>query len=103
MEQLYNTISAVKEFSNPLLTLRGVLLTRHNPRTVLSRDMTELAKEKATEIGTFVYDTVIRECIALKEAQSNQQPIYVYAPTSNASYDYSAFVDEFIERGNSNE
>ena len=96
--QLYETIGTVIEYNNPTLTLMGILLTRHNPRTVLSREMADMAKDKAAEIGTFVYNSVIRECVALKEAQSNQQSIYDYAPTSNASYDYSAFVSEFLRR-----
>jgi len=67
-------------------------------KQLLSRDMSDMAKEKAAEIGTFLYDTVIRECVALKEAQSNQQSIFAYAANSNASYDYSAFVSEFLRR-----
>jgi len=98
MEQLCGTIGAVVEDNNPSLEPTGVLLTQHNPRTVIGREMTEMAKERAAEIGTFVYDTVIRECVALVEAQSNQQSIYDYAPNSNASADYSAFVDEFLRR-----
>jgi len=97
--QLYDTIGAVMAYTNPALTLRGILLTRHNTRNILSRDMADIAKNTAAEIGTFVYDSIIRECISLKEAQANQQTIYNYAPKSNASQDYLSFIDEFIERG----
>jgi chromosome partitioning protein len=96
--QLYDTIGAVRAYTNPALALRGILLTRHNARNILSRDMAETAKSTAAEIGTFVYDTVIRECVALKEAQANQQTIYEYDPKSNASQDYMSFVEEFIGR-----
>ena len=96
--QLYNTVGAVKAYTNPALTLKGILLTRHNTRNILSRDMADIAKNTAAEIGTFVYETIIRECISLKEAQANQQTIYNYAPKSNASQDYLFFIDEFIER-----
>ena len=37
--QLRDTIEAVQAITNPGLSLRGVLLTRHNTRSVLSRDM----------------------------------------------------------------
>ena len=97
--QLYDTIGAVTTYTNPSLKLRGILLTRHNARNILSRDMADTAKDTAEEIGTFVYDTVIRECVALKEAQASQQSIYSYAPASNPSKDYLSFIEEFIERG----
>ena len=97
--QLYETIGAVKEYTNPRLTLRGILLTRHNSRNILSRDMTAAAKTTAADIGTFVYDTLIREAVSLKEAQASQQTIFKYAPKSNAAIDYLAFVEEFIMRG----
>lgn len=103
IKQLYDTIGAVRMYTNSALSLRGILLTRHNSRSILSRDMSDSAKATATQIGTFVYDTVIRECVALKEAQASQQTIYKYAPKSNASQDYSSFVEEFIRRKNNNE
>lgn len=98
IKQLYDTIVAIRTYTNPALTLRGILLTRHNSRSILSRDMSDTAKATAAEIGTFVYDTVIRECVALKEAQASQQTIYEYAPKSNASQDYLSFVEEFVGR-----
>ena len=99
--QLYDTIGTVTAYTNPALSLRGVLLTRHNARNILSRDMADAAKSTAASIGTFVYDTVIREGIAIREAQASQKTIYEYALKSNASQDYLSFVDEFIRRKNS--
>jgi chromosome partitioning protein len=96
--QLYDTIGTITAYTNPELKLNGILLTRHNARNILSRDMADTAKSTASEIGTFVYKTVIRECIAIREAQASQQTIYEYAPKSNASQDYLYFVDEFIRR-----
>jgi chromosome partitioning protein len=97
--QLVETINTIRAYTNPGLALAGILLTRHTPRSILSRDMAEAATDTAAQIGTFVYDTVIREAIAIKEAQANQQSIYDYAPKSNAATDYMAFTTEFIERG----
>ena len=96
--QLTDTIDAIRAYTNPGLTLAGILLTRHNARSILSRDMTEAANATAARIGTFLYSTVIREGVAVKEAQANQQPIYEYAPKSNAAADYMAFTAEFLER-----
>jgi chromosome partitioning protein len=96
--QLYNTIQAVQKYTNPALTIKGILLTRHNARAILSRDITELIEDTARQLDTFVYKAVIREGIALKEAQASRQDIFSYAPRSHATEDYMAFIAELIER-----
>jgi len=96
--QLYETIKAVRAYTNPGLNLAGVLLTRHTPRSILSRDMTDTAIEAAEHLGTFLYNAKIREAVAIREAQAVKLPIYAYAPKSNAVLDYSAFIEEFLER-----
>jgi len=100
--QLIETIEAIRAYTNPGLTLAGILLTRHNSRSVLSRDMAEAASNTAEQMRTFLYTAVIREAVALKEAQASQQPIYEYAPKSNAAIDYMAFTDEYLKRSGNN-
>ncbi|MEQ8201399.1 MAG: AAA family ATPase [Syntrophomonadaceae bacterium] len=96
--QLYSTIQAVQRYTNPDLVLRGVLLTRHNPRSILSRDLAELIEDTARQMQTFVYKYPIREGVAVKEAQASRQDLFSYAPRCKAAQDYLAFTDEFIER-----
>jgi len=96
--QLYETIKAIKAYTNPDLSLKGILLTRHNARSILSRDMADTAKTTAKQIKTFLYKTVIRESVALREAQASCQSIFEYAPKSNAALDYNSFIDEFLKR-----
>lgn len=91
---LYETIRAVKKYTNPALNVKGILITRYNGRAVLSRDMRSNLEETAKELGTRVFDTPIRECTAIKEAQATQSNIYTYAPRSNATADYTALIDE---------
>ena len=98
INQLAETVEAVREYTNPNLKLAGILLTRHNSRSILTRDMTEAASSTASKIGTFLYNTVIRESVIIKEAQAQRLSIYEYAPKSNPAIDYSAFVEEFLER-----
>lgn len=97
--QLIETIDAVKAYTNLRLTLAGVLLTRYNARSILSKDMSETAQDTADKIGTFLYKATIREAVAIKEAQALKQSIFTYAPKSNPATDYEVFVDEFLERG----
>lgn len=96
--QLYETIEATRQHSNPGLKIVGILMTRHNPRTVVSRDLTKTLLEAAKRIGTKLFKTSIRECVAIKEAQVLQQDLFTYAPRSNAARDYEAFVNEFTKR-----
>lgn len=98
IEQLYQTMQPVKKYCNPDLTIEGILLTRYNSRTALTRDITNYVKQLADKLNTCVFDTTIREGIAVKEAQLTQQPLFDYAPKANVTEDYRAFIDELIKR-----
>lgn len=98
ISQLAQTISAVRRYCNRSLVIDGILLTRHNSRSVLSRDMADLMRDAAAQLRTKIYKTVIRECVALREAQAVQQSIYCYSPKCNGAIDYMAVVGEFVER-----
>lgn len=101
--QLYNTIKAVNEYCNPNLKIQGILLTRHNERTILNRDLGDMIEETAKQLGTSVYNTFIREAVAIREAQVNQEDIFSYSPKSNPAIDYNNFIDEVIDRSEKNE
>ena len=98
ISQLSEAIAAVKKYCNPALTIRGILITRYNGRAILSRDMLANLEAAAEQLRTWVYQTPVRECVAVKEAQASQQDIFTYAPRSNAAKDYTAFIEEFLER-----
>lgn len=95
--QLNETISAVKKYCNPKLEISGIVLTRYNQRAILSREVAELLEHTAEQLRTRLYNTKIRECMAIKEAQAKKQSIFAYAPKSNAAKDYSALIDELTE------
>ena len=94
--QLKKTVKTVKRYCNPKLTIDGILITRHNQRTVIGREMVEKLEDTAAQFAAKVYQSKVRENIAVKEAQLMQQDIFTYAPKSNAALDYQSFVDEFI-------
>lgn len=96
IEQLAETIKPVKRYCNPELAIAGILLTRHNARSILSRDVTGYMQQLADKLGTRVFKTAIREGIAVKEAQIMQRSLFDYAPRSNAAADYNAFIDELL-------
>jgi chromosome partitioning protein len=93
---LYGTIEAVRKYTNPNLNIKGILLTRYNPRSILTRDITDMIKQTANELKTIVYRTTIREAVAIKEAQAQQKDIFEYAPKGKATEDYRMFVEEVL-------
>lgn len=94
--QLIQTLQAVQKYCNRDLVIRGFLLVRYSARAVISRDMTELLENTASQLSTKLYSTRIRECVALKEAQAKHQDIFTYAPKSNAAEDYRDLIEEIF-------
>lgn len=97
--QLSRTIAAVREHSNPHLAIAGILLTRHNTRAVLSRDMAEMIEETAAALQTRVFKYCVREAIAIKESLACNQDIFSYAPKNGAAKDYEAIINEYLSWG----
>lgn len=95
--QLDRTIEAVRQYCNPGLKILGILLTRHNPRSVLGRDLAEAAAQTARHLDTRLFKTPIREAVAVREAQAERRDLFEYAPRGNAAEDYGRFVDEFLK------
>ena len=96
IEQLSETMKPVSKYCNPQLDIAGILLTRYSQRTVLSREVAEMAKQLAQKLGTKIFSTSIRENISVKEAQISQKSLFEYAPNSNAAKDYAAFIEELL-------
>lgn len=99
INQLSTTIGTVKSYCNRDLKILGVLLTRYNARTIISREVAEIVEQVADGLKTKLYDTKIRECTAIKEAQASRQDIFEYAPKCNAALDYNKLIDEILSEG----
>ena len=94
IKELADTIGVVKKYTNPSLTVQGVLLTRYQPRSILTKELTELIEDTAIALETKVFKTKIREAIAIKEAQAMHEDIFSYAPKSKVAGDYRDFLQE---------
>lgn len=92
--QLYGTIGVIRRYCNPGLIVDGIVLTRFNGRSAIARDAAQAAEQAAQQMGTRVYRTRIRECVALREAQALRKSIFEHSPKSNAAADYTALLDE---------
>ena len=92
--ELAETINQVKSFCNKGLKVTGILITRYSGRTVLARDIKETIEAKCAELGIPVLNTVIRDGVAVREAQTTQESLFAYAPNSNPAKDYLQLFDE---------
>lgn len=93
---LFKTIGMVQK-RNTSLRILGILLTRFNPRSTLSKDLGSATSKIAGKYGTRVFDTKIREGVALRECQLLKKCIFDYAPRSGVAKDYAALIDEILK------
>jgi chromosome partitioning protein len=95
ISQLKSTIDQIKATLNPALEIQGVVLTMHDARTALSK---EVENEVRAFFGPKVYATVIRRNIKVAEAPSHGKPILLYDYDCHGSQDYIKLATEVIER-----
>lgn len=91
--QLMNTIKAVQCQLNPSLEVEGVLLTMHDGRLNLSR---QVADEVRKHFDQKVYRTVISRNVRLSEAPSFGKPIILYDILSTGAQNYLSFSREVM-------
>ena len=77
----------------PGLKIAGAFLTRHNARSIISRNMADAIKERCAALKIPFIDVPIREGVAIREAQTMQESIFTYAPKSKPAADYMALLD----------
>ena len=94
--QFLDTLALVRRELNPALKLSGVLITMHDDRTRLSRDVEQ---ELRSHFPDLVYKTVIPRSVRVAEAPSYGIPVGEHAPRSSGSVAYRKLVAEVAERG----
>ncbi len=94
LAQLKETIESVRSTFNPDFRVLGILLTRFNRRTLLSRDVLDMANQLAEQIDSKVFETKIRSGVAIAEAPAHGESIFTYNPNSLAVQDYAEFLLE---------
>ena len=96
--QIKETINSVRQSVNPNLHVLGILLTKFNRRTILAREVKEMAESIAAQIDTSVFDIQIRPSVTVAEAPAHGESVFDYAPSSNPSLDYLEFVQEVLKK-----
>jgi chromosome partitioning protein len=94
-DDLLETIEKVRQRPNPALRILGVVITMHDKRTSLARDI----REKIQEVfGGKVFRTVIAKSVRLEESPAYKESIFSFAPDSSGATDYYSLCEEVIER-----
>jgi chromosome partitioning protein len=89
--QLLRNVSLVRSNLNPLLEVRGIVLTMYDARTRLADQVVE---EVRAHFGKRVYGTVVPRTVRLSEAPSFGQPIIVFDSTSRGAKAYRELAKE---------
>jgi len=89
--QLVNNVQLVRSNLNPVLDIRGIILTMYDARTKLADQVVD---EVRGHFGTRVYRTVVPRTVRLSEAPSFGQPIIVYDPSSRGAAAYRELAQE---------
>ena len=96
LAQMLDTLSLIQRELNPRLTVAGMILTMHDGRTRLARDVEREVREHFPEL---VFETVVPRNVRLGEAPSFGVPILQHAPQSAGSAAYLALAKEVAARG----
>lgn len=95
LDILVNTVAMIGQTFRPDLQMLGVLINKFDTRKVICRNIEELIRSR---FGEGVFDTKIRDNVALVEAQASHQSIFEYNARSHAAQDYAAVTEEVIAR-----
>jgi len=90
---LLRTIEKIKVYLNPDLRIGGILLTMHDARTNISRQVME---EVRRQYPKETFQTVIPRNVRLSEAPSYGKPISQYDPRSRGAAAYHELAKEVI-------
>jgi len=93
---LLDTLAIVQRELNPRLTVAGMLLTMHDSRTRLGRDVEREVREHFADL---VFDTVIPRNVRVGEAPSYGLPVTHHDPHSAGAEAYFELAKEVAARG----
>jgi chromosome partitioning protein len=94
-DDLLETIEKVRARPNPALRILGVVITMHDKRTALARDI-RMQIQKV--FGGKVFKTVITKSVRLEESPAYKESIFTFAPDSTGATEYYSLCEEVIDR-----
>ena len=94
-DDLLETIEKVRSRANPQLRILGVVITMHDKRTSLARDIRQQIDKV---FGKKVFRTVITKSVRLEESPAYKESIFKFAPESSGATEYYRLCEEVMDR-----
>jgi chromosome partitioning protein len=94
-DDLLETIEKVRARPNPALRILGVVITMHDKRTALARDIRGQIQKV---FGGTVFKTVITKSVRLEESPAYRESIFTFAPESTGATEYYRLCEEVMDR-----
>lgn len=94
-DDLLETIEKVRRVANPGLQILGVLITLHDTRTNIARDVVERIQRV---FGDKVFKTAISKSVKLEECPAYKESIFTYASGSIGALQYKKVAEEILDR-----
>lgn len=95
LAKIKQVIQKVKLRLNKELQIGGVIATMYDSRKVLNREVVQTIQKY---FGELVFNTMIRDNVALAEAPAQRKDIFEYNAKSAGAKDYLALCREILER-----
>ena len=94
-DDLLETIDKIKARPNPNLQLLGVVITMHDKRTTLAKDIHDQIRGV---FGDRLFRTIITKSIRLEESPAYKESIFTFAPKSSGAMEYYSLSEEVLSR-----
>jgi chromosome partitioning protein len=94
-DDLLETVDKVRQRANPGLQILGVLITMHDRRTSLGRD---IRNQILRVFGPKVFNTIITKSVRLEESPAYKESIFSFAPDSSGAAEYYRLCEEVMDR-----
>jgi len=94
-DDLLETYEKIRARPNPTLEFLGVVVTLHDKRTILARDIHQQIRNV---FGEKVFRTTISKSVRLEESPAYKQSIFTFAPQSSGATEYYSLSEEVIAR-----
>src|SRR3954447_1417396 len=94
-DDLLETTEKVRARANPSLRILGVVITMHDKRTSLAKD---IRVQIDNVFGAKVFKTVITKSVRLEESPAYKESIFTFAPDSTGAAEYYRLCEEVMDR-----
>ena len=96
LRMLLDTVADIQILTNPGLRVLGVLATRHDPRTINSREVLEYISAYCDREGLRLFNQAIKNSVRITEAPNTGTPVVNLFPDLEGSLAYRQLAQEII-------